>query len=144
MSDKICEEEKQNLNPISAKKTKLLKTGLSTRTASSISSTNFEDNNLEVSEPFFVQEISEEDIINIFQMNNENNRYDNDDSRFLYSVNEIEEQISTSFQILENCNDEPVKFAFEIELDINLSEYINFDLKSESLDLEEIKNQFPY
>ncbi|CAG8846808.1 31245_t:CDS:1, partial [Gigaspora margarita] len=118
-------KKKQDLNPISTKKAKLLKIGLSTRTASSILSTNFEDSNLEVSEPFSVQEISEENIINISQMNNENNRYDNDDSGFLYSVDEIEEQISTSFQNLENDNDEPVKFAFEIELDTKLSEYIN-------------------
>ncbi|CAG8707418.1 1984_t:CDS:2, partial [Gigaspora rosea] len=72
-------KKNQDLNPISTKKAKLSKIGLSTRTASSILSTNFEDNNLEVSEPFFVQEISEENIINISQIhkmimiNNSNN-----------------------------------------------------------------------
>ncbi|CAG8500564.1 2191_t:CDS:2 [Cetraspora pellucida] len=49
-------KQKINLNPISVKKAKLLKTSFSTEATSNILSTNFDDNNLEDSEPFWVEE----------------------------------------------------------------------------------------
>ncbi|CAG8451172.1 14409_t:CDS:2 [Cetraspora pellucida] len=122
-------KQKINLDPISVKKAKLLKTSFRTEATSNISSTNFDDNNLEDSKPFWVEE-------NASQVSNENNRYDNDNDGFIYSIDEIEEQISAIFQNLENDN-EPVKFTFEIELNTQLAEYVTCDLESELLNLEE-------
>ncbi|CAG8628782.1 14684_t:CDS:1, partial [Racocetra fulgida] len=123
-----------NLSPISVKKAKLLKTGLSTDVSEHILSNVNDDNVSEDHEEVITEGTnSASDIENIY--------YDNDDSGLLYSIDEIEEYINAKFYNLESKND-PIKFALEIELDSQLAGYITFNLQSESLDLESIKDNF--
>ncbi|CAG8630300.1 5900_t:CDS:2, partial [Racocetra fulgida] len=129
-----CKNKKQkDLNPITTKKTKLLKTDpIKDTPSNNLSVGNSADN-------------KREDLAS--QNNSSSNKkddqydYDNDDNGLFYSIDEVEEHINTQFQNLEN-NNKPVKLAFEIELDQELAEYITCDLQSETLDLEEIKTNF--
>ncbi|GBB86228.1 hypothetical protein RclHR1_12670001 [Rhizophagus clarus] len=69
------------------------------------------------------------------------NEYNDNADRLLYSLSEVQEIISKQFQRVEESN-EPVKLAFEIELDSRLVECIFPEYQPDICDLETIKKNF--
>jgi hypothetical protein len=75
------------------------------------------------------------------QYNNNDNGYNNDPDGLLYGLSEVQEIISKQFQNAEDLN-EPVKLAFEIELNSRLVEDIFPEFQLDTCDLETIKRNF--
>ncbi|PKY57507.1 hypothetical protein RhiirA4_510082 [Rhizophagus irregularis] len=127
----------KEIDPISRKKTKLEAT-LSAPVLTISSQKNINSNHINLE----LNDSSQHENHNIIEDDQYNNNVDDTDG-LLYGLDEVQELISKQFQDAEDLN-EPVKLAFEIELDSRLIGLIecNFQEFQDLCDLKTIKKNF--